>query len=421
MNMHRHLILLIFLIVPAFAGAAERYVSTGVGELAEALKMARAGDILRLMPGTYDGPIVIDLPLTLDGGGLATIDGHETGSVVTVNAADVTVKGLTIRGSGSRGEGLDAGITLNQKADRALVSDNRLLGNLVGVNVHGPKNAQVIGNIVLGRQDKRMNARGNGIYVWNAPGTKASGNDIRWGRDGIFVNTSNHNEFIGNRFRDLRFAVHYMYAHNSVVSRNISLNNHLGYAIMYSDNVRVENNLSRGDRDHGIMMNYTNDSFFINNRIEGVGDKCVFIYNAHKNVLRGNLFQGCAVGVHFTAGSERNEITDNAFVGNRTQVKYVGSRWVDWSVDGRGNYWSDHAAFDLDGNGIADSAYRPNDVVDHILWTQPAAKALMGSPAIQLIRWSQSAFPALLPGGVIDRAPLMHPDLPPETFWEGRK
>ena len=147
----------------------------------------------------------------------------------------------------------------------------------------------------------------------------------------------------------------------------------------------------------------------------------MFIYNAHKNVLRGNLFQGCAVGVHFTAGSERNEITDNAFVGNRTQVKYVGSRWVDWSVDGRGNYWSDHAAFDLDGNGIADSAYRPNDVVDHILWTQPAAKALMGSPAIQLIRWSQSAFPALLPGGVIDRAPLMHPDLPPETFWEGRK
>ena len=32
---------------------------------------------------------------------------------------------------------------------------------------------------------------------------------------------------------------------------------------------------------------------------------------------------------------------------------------------------------------------------------------LLGSPAIQLIRWAQREFPALLPGGVIDSAPLM--------------
>ena len=99
----------------------------------------------------------------------------------------------------------------------------------------------------------------------------------------------------------------------------------------------------------------------------------------------------------------------NAFIGNRTQVKYVGSKWVEWSAEGLGNYWSDHAAFDLDGDGIADSTYRPNDVMDHVLWTQPAARSLLGSPAVQLIRWSQSAFPATLPGGVIDRSPMMRP------------
>ena len=255
-----------------------------------------------------------------------------------------------------------------------------------------------------------MNARGNGVYLWNAPGASVTGNDIRWGRDGIFVNTSKNNVFSDNRFRDLRFAVHYMYAHDSVVSGNVSLGNHLGYAIMYSDNVRIEGNLSRGDRDHGIMMNYTNRSAVVGNRVESVGGKCVFIYNAHKNRLRDNRFEGCGIGVHFTAGSERNAIVGNAFIGNRTQVKYVGSRWLDWSPGReRGNYWSDHAAFDLDGDGIADQAYRPNDTMDHVLWTQPAARTLLGSPAVQLIRWSQSAFPALLPGGVTDRAPLMRP------------
>lgn len=405
----RPLLIAALLFPASVAGAAEHGVPATDGALATAIKTAKAGDVLRLRPGTHAGPVVIDKALTLDGQGAATIRGNETGSVVSVTVPDVTVRGLTIVGSGSRGKGRDAGVSLGKKAARALVTDNRIIGNLVGVDIRGSRDARVENNVIEGRQDHRMNARGNGVYVWNAPGASVTGNDIRWGRDGIFVNTSKKNVFSDNRFRDLRFAVHYMYAHDSVVSGNVSLGNHLGYAIMYSDRVRIEGNLSRGDRDHGIMMNYTNRSEVVGNHVEAGSGKCVFIYNAHKNRLHDNRFEGCDIGVHFTAGSERNEIVGNAFIGNRTQVKYVGSRWLDWSRDGRGNYWSDHAAFDLDGNGIADQAYRPNDIMDHVLWTQPAARTLLGSPAVQLIRWSQSAFPALLPGGVTDRAPLMQP------------
>ena len=398
--------------------AAQNVVSVQNGALADALKNAKAGDLIRLAPGSYQGPIELTVPMTLDGGGEASIIGNEVGSVVSVLAPDVTVKGLTISGSGSKGNGRDAGIYLSKKATNAIVSDNRILGNLVGVDVRGSKNALITRNVIEGRRGHRMNDRGNGVYVWNAPGAKVIHNDIRWGRDGIFVNTSKKNVFANNRFRDLRFAVHYMYAHDSKVTGNVSLGNHLGYAIMYSKKVVIEGNYSSGDRDHGIMMNYTNSSLVQNNYIETVGDKCVFIYNAHKNAFKGNYFAGCGIGIHFTAGSERNGFSENTFVGNRTQVKYVGTKWVDWSVDGKGNYWSDHAAFDLDGNGLADSAYRPNDIMDHILWTQPAAKFLLGSPAVQLIRWSQSSFPALLPGGVIDRAPLMQPQIPVRPLWE---
>ena len=74
--------------------------------------------------------------------------------------------------------------------------------------------------------------------------------------------------------------------------------------------------------------------------------KCVFIYNANRNVFRDNWFEDCAIGIHFTAGSERNQLSGNAFVNNRTQVKYVGTRSLDWSFEGRGNYWSDNASFD---------------------------------------------------------------------------
>ncbi len=415
--MIRALAFLIF-VFPAFAGAEEVAVPPEAGALLIAIENAQAGDILRLSENAlYEGAIEISVPLTIIGNG-ATVDGQGTGSVITVTAENVTLRGLTVLGSGSGGDGLDAGITLGKTAHGAVVEDNRVLRNLVGIDVHGAKNSLIARNTIEGRQDRRMNDRGNGIYIWNAPGTRVIGNDVRFGRDGVFVNTSGNNEFIGNRFRDLRFAVHYMYANNSVVSDNISEGNHLGYAIMYSDRVRIEGNLSLNDRDHGIMMNYTNKGEVLNNTIRQGGEKCVFIYNSHRNAFSGNAFEGCQTGIHFTAGSEQNSFSGNAFIGNRTQVKYVGSTWVEWSEDGIGNFWSDHASYDLDGDGIADAAYRPNDIMDQVLWRQPAAKSLLGSPAVQLIRWSQAAFPALLPGGVIDSAPLMQPDLPPTPVWE---
>ncbi len=391
------------------AGAGELRVETGPGRLADAVAGADPGDVLILAPGRHDGPVTITRRLTIDGGGAALIDGGGRGSVITVDASGVAVRGLEIIGSGSSHETIDAGVTLTAEATGARIEDNRILGNLYGVDIHGAKNSLVARNEIVGRQDHRMNDRGNGVYVWNAPGAVVEDNDIRYGRDGIFTNVSRDNIFRNNLFRDLRFAVHYMYTNNSEVSGNVSIGNHLGYALMYANRITVRNNLSLGDRSHGVMLNYANNADVVGNLVRGGAEKCTFIYNAHKNLIAGNRFEGCDIGIHFTAGSERNALTGNAFLGNRTQVKYVGTRNVEWSLDGTGNFWSDHTVFDLDGDGRADSPFRPNDLMDHILWSQPAASLLLGSPAVQLIRWSQSSFPATLPGGVVDSHPLTAP------------
>jgi nitrous oxidase accessory protein len=399
----------IFLFFALPLAAAERQVPPGAGALALAIAGAAPGDVLLLSGGAFPGPVTIDRPLTLLGDGSATIDGLGQGTVITVAAPDVVVKGLHVTGSGQSNKDLDAAIKIVKGADRARIEGNLLTDNMHGVDVHGGRDALVSGNVIEGRQNPRMNERGNGIYVWNSPGAVIEGNDIRWGRDGIFANASRKDIFRNNLFRDLRFAVHYMYTHDSEVSGNISIGNHLGFAIMFSDRVVVKDNLSLGDREHGVMLNFANTADVAGNLVRGGTKKCLFIYNAHKNLIVRNRFEGCGIGLHFTAGSERNLLTENVFIGNREQVKYVGSRAMEWSHEGRGNYWSDHPAFDLNGDGIADGAYRPNDLMDHILWSQPAAALLTGAPAVQLVRWSQSSFPAILPGGVTDSHPLMQP------------
>jgi len=403
---------------PFLAGAAEVSVPAKPGALVRAVAEAEAGDVLRLAPGIYRGAVVIDRSLTLDGAGAAEVIGPDQGSVISAEAGDVTVRGLTISGSGSSHQDIDSGVKLGPRAVRAVVEGNRLIGNLYGVDIHGAVDARVAGNVIEGRRDFRVNDRGNGVYVWNAPGLVVEGNDIRWGRDGIFANTSKQNVFRANRFRDLRFAVHYMHTNDTEVSGNLSVGNDIGYALMFSRNVRAIGNVSVGDREHGIMLNYANDSEIRGNLVRDGAGKCAFLYNANKNTFSDNRFERCAIGIHFTAGSERNVIAGNAFVANRTQVKYVGSRWMDWSAQGRGNYWSDFAAYDVNGDGVADGVYRPNDAMDHILWTQPAAKLLLGAPAVQLVRWAQTAFPALLPGGVVDSHALMRPVEIAVPDWE---
>jgi nitrous oxidase accessory protein len=53
----------------------------------------------------------------------------------------VTLKGLTIKGSGRDLQGMDSAVFLAKTAERALVEGNRIEGNLFGVYVHGATDA----------------------------------------------------------------------------------------------------------------------------------------------------------------------------------------------------------------------------------------------------------------------------------------
>jgi nitrous oxidase accessory protein len=401
--------------LPVGVRAAEIDVPPGAGRLQSAIAAASPGDTLHLQSGRYAGPIVIDVPLILRGGADSIIDGKGQGRVITVSAPDVVIRGVTVRNSGISLAEEDAGIFVTAEGKGVLVEDCRLEGNLIGIYLKGAADATVRGNEINGRHDLRMNERGNAVHLWNTSGSVVEDNRIHYGRDGIFVTTSRHGVFRNNRFQNLRFAVHYMYTNDSEVSGNVSTGNHVGYALMFSHRLKVHGNRSDGDRDRGLFLNYANDSEIRNNRVEGGAGKCVFIYNANMNRIVGNHFQGCRIGIHFTAGSERNEFANNAFIDNLTQVKYVGTRHIEWSSGGRGNYWSDNTAFDLDADGIADQPYHPNDLVDQLVWRNPLAKLLLNSPAMQVLRWAQSEFPALHPGGVTDSSPLMMVPATPPT------
>lgn len=386
------------------------------------LPLQAEGDNRWMLPaGEYSGQFLLDQPMTLVCAPGAVIRGQDRGNVLTVRAPDVTIEGCELRESGRDLTHMNAAIFLEPTATGAVIRNNHLQGAGFGIWSELNQNVLIEGNRIEGELSLRSQDRGNGIHLFSVKGARVLDNHVWHTRDGIYIDNSNGNSIERNLFEDLRYGVHYMFSHDNRVIGNVTRRTRTGYALMQSRKLTVIGNRSEQDQNYGILMNYITYSVLRDNFVTDVergdtgGDsmisggegKALFIYNSLFNIIENNHFQRSDLGIHLTAGSEDNRITGNAFVGNVQQVKYVAIRTQEWSVDGRGNYWSDYLGWDRNEDGLGDIPYEPNDNVDRLLWMYPQVRLLMNSPSIEVLRWVQRAFPVIKSPGVQDSHPLM--------------
>ncbi|MDT3708735.1 nitrous oxide reductase family maturation protein NosD [Pseudomonas sp.] len=407
--------LCIFLVFGGVAQAAPQSIT--------ALPLQAEGEKLwRLPAGEYAGQFRIDQPMHLRCEPGAVIRAQGEGNALNIGAPDVTVEGCTLLDWGRDLTAMNSAVFIERNARGAQLKDNRLEGAGFGIWADGTQDVKIIGNRIVGDPSVRSQDRGNGIHLYAVHGAEVVGNHVRDTRDGIYIDTSNGNHLEGNVLEDLRYGVHYMFANDNSVIDNITRRTRTGFALMQSRKLVVIGNRSEQDQNYGILMNYITYSTLKNNFVSDVqrgdtgGDsmisggegKALFIYNSLFNTIENNHFEHSNLGIHLTAGSEDNKISANAFVGNEQQVKYVATRTQEWSVDGRGNYWSDYLGWDRNEDGLGDVPYEPNDNVDRLLWMYPQVRLLMNSPSIEVLRWVQRAFPVVKSPGVQDSHPLMH-------------
>lgn len=412
-----------------FSVQAETIHVSPTENLQAVLDNSQAGDQIVLSKGIYQGNFVLPQSIELTGEKGAVLDGQNKGHALQISQPLTYVHHLRIQNWGDDLTDMNAGIFVAKSAATSRIEHNYLHGGGFGIWVDATPDVQIISNKVEGDLNLRSSDRGNGIHLFNVKGLLAQDNEVWHTRDGIYIDTSNGNKLIGNYLHDLRYGVHYMYSYHNLVQDNFTYQTRTGYALMQSKFLTVIGNRSKNDANYGILMNYITNSTIQNNRVEGIQNtrnphmqqsssqvglegKALFIYNSLFNKIRDNLFAESDMGIHLTAGSEDNVISGNAFVSNKEQVKYVATRKQDWSDEGVGNFWSDYLGWDMDGDGIGDVEYEPNDSVDRLLWKFPSAKLLLNSPAVETLRWVQRQFPVLKSPGVVDSHPLMVvPDL----------
>ncbi|MER3485722.1 MAG: hypothetical protein C4345_06920, partial [Chloroflexota bacterium] len=116
-----------------------------------------------------------------------------------------------------------------------------------------------------------------------------------------------------------------------------------------------------------------------------------------------------------------NTLTGNAFLDNTEHVAIIGRgqlKDMTWAVDGRGNYWSDYAGYDANGDGVGDRPYRSQRLFERLTDQQPELRLFLFSPAAMAVDFAAKAFPEVRPEVKFeDPAPLMSapvsPYLPP--------
>jgi len=365
---------------------------------------AQAGDRIDVPAGTYRGDIILDKPVTLAGSGRPVLLGSGDGSVVRVRAPGVTIEGFDIDGGRGGDLGRDtAGIHV--AAARVTIRDCRVRDALFGIYLRQSDDALVERTTITGIPDRPPGEVGSGIHVWNSQRFTLTGNQIVGTRDGMYIQSSSNGVVRGNRARDLRYGLHYMFSDDNLFEDNSFETGAAGTALMYSKRITFRRNRflrNRGFASVGLLFKACDEVLAEDNLIAD-NARGIFLEGSYRNTFRRNIVAMSDMALVIYDSSGGNVFEGNAFVGNLSPLSLVGRR-----TDTRfaGNYWSDHGEPDLDGDGIAERPYQLSNVFDHLRGNLTAADLFAQGLAARALGVAERAFPVLDAVPVVDERPL---------------
>lgn len=403
------LLLALALAVPA--GARTRVAPPGGA--AAALAAAAAGDTIVLARGVHPGPLVVATALVLRGEPGAVVDGGGRGSVVSVRASGAAVEDLAIRRSGSSVMAIDAGVRVvlgaHVRLSRLVLTDV-----LYGVYAERADDLVVERVEVTGRcQPRADRGEGNGVHLWYCSRAVVRHCRVTRVMDAIYLSFAHGATIEDNLLHDCaRYGFHTMYCQNGRLARNRFTRNIAGCALMFSNHLVVERNAfvrNQGARTYGLLLRDCSDGRFEGNRI-AVNTIGVFLDGSNRNTFRANLVQDNGWGILMYASCAKNVFAANNFVQNDYPVALDMRRTDNRFDDGReGNWWSAHAAYDLDDDGSGDTEFAPVGAFAFLSKQLPDLTVLAQSPAVAALGVAEQVFPALRPSEAVDRFPRIRP------------
>ncbi len=370
--------------------------------LQEAIDRAPAGSILKLPAGRYEGKIHIDKPLSIIGQQEGVIiDGGGEGTVIVVNSSYVTLKNLTIVGSGERHDTLDAALKITD-AKQCEVRHCVIKDCLFGIDMQMVNNSIVADNYITSKK-LDLGLRGDGLRLWYSNDNIVKNNHLYKSRD-MVVWYSHGNQIIGNSGEHNRYSLHFMYAGKNLVKDNHYKFNSVGIFFMYSqDTVAIGNTIqsSLGATGMGIGLKDVSNFTLKDNTIiycaQGIYiDRSPFEPDTHNWIIANNILYN-AEAIHFHSLSEANVVKDNTIMGNIEDIINDSRGAKTNKNEIVGNYWDNYEGFDKNGDNVGDTPHKVYQYADQLWVYNPDVKFFYGSPVISLLNFLAKLAPFTKP------------------------
>ena len=153
-------------------------------------------------------------------------------------------------------------------------------------------------------------------------------NSIQGHRDGIYFEFVTESIIRKNLSeKNVRYGLHFMFSHNDQYLGNIFRNNGAGVAVMYSKNVRMENNVFEknwGASAYGILLKDISDSHITNNTFLK-NTAGIHMEGSSRIEIQQNVFKENGWAIKVQASCDDNNFHHNNFYGNTFDVATNGS------------------------------------------------------------------------------------------------
>lgn len=374
----------------------------GLKPFQDLVDKAEAGSVLRPPPGIYAGPVVIDKPLIIEGNDQVTIDSGDKGTVMMLNASNSVIRGLHLTGSGDSHDSDDS--CLDVRGHNNVIENVKADNCLFGLDFKQSNNNVIRGNEIRSKP-LELGVRGDGLRLWYSNDNIVEKNKIIDSRD-MVAWYSHRNTFSDNLGRRSRYSIHFMFANDNMVERNEFYDNAVGVYFMYTEGGTVRNNIishATGATGMGIGFKEASGAIIENNEIiycgVGVGSDLSPFQPDSSIEIRGNRFAYNGIGILFNSETGGNNMVDNTFEGNLTQVAYGGrgdnnnspkNTWL-------GNYWDDYQGFDRNSDDIGDQSHDLYSYTDQIWIELPIARFFRNSPVMELLDFLERLAPFSTP------------------------
>jgi nitrous oxidase accessory protein len=370
----------------------------GLKPFQELVDKAEPGSVLRPPPGNYAGPVVISKPLTIEGDGKVTIDAGDRGTVMVLNASDTTIRGIHLTGSGDSHDTDDSCLDVrgNNNVIENVIADNCLFG----IDLKQSNHSTLRHNRIASK-DRELGVRGDGLRLWYSSDNLIEGNEIIDSRD-MVAWYSHRNIYRNNLGKRSRYSIHFMFANDNIVEGNRFYDNAVGVYFMYTEGGILRNNVishATGATGMGIGFKEASGTVIENNEIIycgiGVGSDLSPFQPDSTIEFKGNRFAYNGIGILFNSETGGNNLTDNVFEGNLTQVSYGSRSGASnaaknaWSA----NYWDDYQGFDRNSDGIGDQKHELYSYADQIWIELPMARFFRSSPVLELLDFLERLAP----------------------------